>query len=70
MIAFNVFHSREKGIYCAVPEDQPVPPFIVGISWEFSEKIPEDELPDGAPESIRFHGFFIFHPFNRDKLAA
>jgi hypothetical protein len=70
MIAFNVFHSREKGIYCAVPEDQAVPAFIAGDGWEFSDKVPEDELPAGAPEGIRFQGFFIFHPFAKDKLAA
>ncbi|HEY7383855.1 MAG TPA: hypothetical protein VH743_09320 [Beijerinckiaceae bacterium] len=70
MIAYNVFQSREKGIYCAVPEDQPVPAFIVGESWEFSEKCGEDHLPKSAPESIRFGGFFIFHPFSIEKLAA
>ena len=70
MIAYNVFQSRAKGIYCAVPEDQPVPAFIVGESWEFSDKFGEDQLPETAPEGIRFSGFFIFHPFEREKLAA
>jgi hypothetical protein len=47
-----------------------VPHFIGGEAWEFSDKIDEDELPSGAPESVRFRGFFIFHPFATKKLAA
>jgi hypothetical protein len=70
LIAFNLFRNRLSGIYCAVPEDQAVPPFIGGEGWEFSDKIDEDKLPSGAPESVRFHGFFIFHPFAAEKLAA
>jgi hypothetical protein len=70
MIAYNVFQSREQGLYCAVPEDQPVPAFIVGESWEFSDKFAEEELPKTAPEVIRFTSFFLFHPFETDKLAA
>jgi hypothetical protein len=70
LIAYNLFRSRLGGIYCAVPEDQAVPAFISGEGWEFTDKIEEDELPRGAPESVRFHGFFIFHPFASEKLAA
>jgi len=70
VIAYNLFRSRLSGIYCAVPEDSAVPPFVRGDDWEFCEKIAADEMPQVAPEGVRFHGFFIFHPFPADKLAA
>ena len=62
VVAYNLFRSGLHGIYCAVPEDTPVPAFISGESWEFIEKI--------ASEGVRFQGFFIFHPFEAEKLVA
>lgn len=41
--AFNLFRRRESpDLFCAVPEDRVVPPFIEGESWEFGGRIAAD----------------------------
>ena len=41
--AFNLFRRKdEPELFCAVPEDRAVPPFIAGESWEFGGKIAAD----------------------------
>jgi hypothetical protein len=73
MLAYNVFRTRGNDVYCVVPEDRPVPAFVSSEAWEFSGKSTEDltaRLPKAANVALRFNGYYIFHPFQRPKLAA
>ena len=72
--AFNLFRRRESpDLFCAVPEDRVVPPFIEGESWEFGGRIAADsrEQPgfDGsvASRAARFNGFYLFQGWNHCK---
>ncbi len=72
MLAYNVFRTREIDVYCAVPEDRPVPAFVASKAWEFSGKL--DQRASARPRAmlvaVRFNGFYIFHPFEPPKLAS
>jgi hypothetical protein len=73
MLAYNVFRTREIDVYCAVPEDRPVPAFVGSHVWEFSGKLDESpsmKLPNCFKIAVRFNGFYIFHPFDRPKLSS
>ena len=50
---------------CAVPEDLPVPRFVTSKAWEFRGTIPEGTVhsPRATEVSVRFNGFYIFHPY-------
>ena len=59
---YSVFrHRLATDLFCAVPEDRPVPTFIEAMSWTFGGRT--DALPEGAfdPEAaataMRFIGF-------------
>ena len=40
--AYNLFRcKRSLGLFCAVPEDYPVPAFVDGHGWEFAGKVEE-----------------------------
>jgi hypothetical protein len=70
MLACNVFRTHTRDLYCAVPEDQPVPPFVGGTRWEFVGRLAELSAvrPSKAmTAAIRFNGFYIFHPRNKQK---
>ena len=63
---YNLFRHREMSdLYCAVPEDRPVPPFIRGVHWEFAGAVggrsasPGFERPEAAL-SVRLNGFHLF----------
>jgi hypothetical protein len=67
------FSHREIDVYCAVPEDRPVPAFVGSRVWEFSGKLeerPTVKLPRSLRVAIRFNGFYIFHPFEKPKLTS
>jgi hypothetical protein len=66
--AYNIFRTRLDGVYCAVPEDRPVPAFVGNRAWEFRGKLDETSsavLPRSLKVALRFNGFYIFHPFQR-----
>jgi hypothetical protein len=65
---YNLFRRREEqDLYCAVPEDRPVPRFVAGEEWEYRGRVVEDRpLPagfrlDAAQVSARFNGYYLFH---------
>ncbi|ANY85086.1 hypothetical protein BB934_43575 (plasmid) [Microvirga ossetica] len=52
--------------FCAVPEDRPVPGFLVRGEWRFERALrPSDLSPAGFEErgaqaGVRFNGFYLF----------
>ena len=73
MLACNVFRTQVIGVYCAVPEDRPVPAFVGSRVWQFSGKLDESsgtKLPKSFKIALQFIGFYIFHPFDTPKLAS
>src|SRR3954454_24333957 len=81
---FNLFRHREMSdLYCAVPEDRPVPPFIRGERWEFAGAVGGRFAPAGferteAVLSVRLNDFPRFQMIgplrspqvSKDRLAA
>jgi hypothetical protein len=72
--AFNLFRRKEEPeLFCAVPEDRAVPPFIAGEAWEFGGKIAADAHSqpgfDGsvASRAARFNGFYLFQGWTNCK---
>ena len=70
MQAYNLFRRKEHNeVYCAVPEDCIVPPFVTGDLWEFGGKLDGQRgIPIGFDEraalaGVRFNGFYLFHAF-------
>jgi hypothetical protein len=65
-LTYNLFRRRSEGdLFCAVPEDVPVPNFIETGEWEFSGKACGSESPSGfdaaaAKISARYNGFHLF----------
>jgi hypothetical protein len=64
---YNVFQHRIKPeLFCAVPVDQPVPPFILWEQWAFSQSLhpsvpcPSGFRPQAAQDGARFNGFYLF----------
>ena len=64
---YNLFRRKlEEDLYCAVPEDRPVPGFV-GENWEFRGRVGEAEaapsgfVPDAAQAATRAIGYYIFH---------
>jgi hypothetical protein len=64
---FNLFRNRLRPqLVCAVPEDRPVPAFVVAEGWQFDECLRPYETPPGfhtraAATGVRFRGFYLFH---------
>lgn len=64
---YNLFiNKRRPEIFCAVPEDRPVPGFLEGERWSFVYPVrPSDAGPPGfddkaARAGARFNGFYLF----------
>ncbi|HEX8165537.1 MAG TPA: hypothetical protein VF601_07075 [Beijerinckiaceae bacterium] len=64
---YNLFRRKlEQDLYCAVPEDRPVPGFVAG-EWEFRGRVGEaDPVPGGfraeaARAAERADGYYLFH---------
>jgi hypothetical protein len=73
MSTYNVFRTREIDFYCAVPEDRPVPAFLVASAWQFSGRLddrPTVKMPKSLKVAMRFNGFYIFHPFEPPTLVS
>ncbi|WP_230533603.1 hypothetical protein [Microvirga roseola] len=65
---YNLFrNSQRPGLLCAVPEERPVPEFLVEEKWEFERCLrPSDPSPPGfharaAAAGVRFNGFYLFY---------
>ncbi|WP_371680064.1 hypothetical protein [Microvirga sp. KLBC 81] len=68
--AYNLFRSRlESDLFCAIPEDRPVPIFIEAPNWTYAGRA--DALAQGvfdleaARTAVRFNGFYLFVALNR-----
>jgi hypothetical protein len=66
--AYNLFQNKERPeLICAVPQDRPVPQFLVAERWSFARSLhPEESAPPGfrdraATTGARFSGFYLFH---------
>jgi hypothetical protein len=63
---YNVFRRRDvPDLYCAVPEDRVVPPFIGG-GWEFTGRFNEGTTAalgfrgDWARSGVHLNGYYLF----------
>jgi hypothetical protein len=65
VLTYNLFrHKTDTGLYCAVPEDLPVPTFITKEEWVYLCPISRKVLAryDAAAErSVMAHETFLFH---------
>jgi len=66
MLTFNLFqHKDEPGLYCAVPEDRPVPAFLTGDEWGYADTMDAKALSGFdatvASASAKASGFYLFH---------
>lgn len=62
---YNLFSLQKKpDLYCAVPDDRPVPRFIASPEWEFRGTTDESALGPvrsrAAASGVRLNGFFLF----------
>jgi hypothetical protein len=64
---YNLFRRKaEQHLYCAVPEDRPVPRFVDGCDWEYRGCVAENNAPpagfrdDAAAAAVRSTGYYIF----------
>lgn len=64
---YNLFRNRQRPeLLCAVPEDRPVPGFVVAERWSVLRPLrPRDVPPPGfhsraASAGVRFNGFYLF----------
>jgi hypothetical protein len=71
-VTYNIFrHGDDPAILCAVPNDKPVPSFVVGPAWSFERAIPvEEELTEGfrpklARAASNLNGFYVCVAFRR-----
>ena len=68
---YNLFRRKpEEDLYCAVPEDRPVPGFVAG-EWEFRGRVAETDPPpsgfriDSAQAATRLSGYYVFHTWRQ-----
>lgn len=66
MLTYNLFrHKDEADLYCAVPEDRPVPVFLTEEKWEYSRSLDVRTLSGfdstAASTSAKTNGFYLFH---------
>jgi hypothetical protein len=66
--AYNLFRNKERPkLVCAVPEDHPVPSFVVTDGWFFEHRLDRSDVPPpgfqnrAASVGVRFNGFYLFH---------
>ena len=49
MQTYNLFRRQhEEDLYCAVPEDVPVPPFVTDERWEWAQSLDVSQLSGSA----------------------
>lgn len=75
MRAYNLFCRADRDeLICAVPEDRPVPSFIMGPPWDFVGRIQESVIEsmgfnhDAAEASVQWNGFYLFQLINVSDL--
>lgn len=63
---YNLFSRKDApDLYCAVPEDRPVPSFI-DCDWQFkgslasSQRVPGGFIPPVAAAGVRMNGYYVF----------
>jgi hypothetical protein len=66
MHTYNLF--RRKGaadLFCAVPQDVPVPNFVTAVEWEYARPLDVGTLSAfdaaAAETSAAANGFYLFH---------
>jgi hypothetical protein len=65
--AYNLFRNKERAeLFCAVPEDRPIPSLIVAEAWTFERILRiHDVAPPGFHEraaraGVRYNGFYLY----------
>jgi hypothetical protein len=69
MLAYNLFrHKDDMGLYCAVPEDMPVPAFLTKDEWVYSYPIDHKALArfDAAAQSFTTANEIFLFQLNRE----
>jgi hypothetical protein len=66
MLTYNMFrHKDEADLYCAVPQDQPVPAFLTEDKWDYAHSLDIRTLSGfdaaAASASAKANGFYLFH---------
>lgn len=64
MQTYNLFRRQnEEDLYCAVPEDVPVPPFVTDERWEWTQSLDVSQLSGfdakAAEISANRNGFYL-----------
>ncbi|MBL0404256.1 hypothetical protein JKG68_09780 [Microvirga aerilata] len=74
--AYNLFRNKQRPkLFCAVPEDRPVPGFIDVDAWAFERVLrSQDVAPSGfqdraARAGVRYNGFYLFQATTREGSA-
>ena len=72
--AYNLFRNKERPeLFCAVPEDRPIPSLIVAKAWTFESFLrTHDVAPPGfhdrgAKVGVRYNGFLPFSGHRSNK---
>ena len=75
MTTYNLFRHRDRPeLICAVPEDAPVPAFIIGPPWELAGGIDDATVSsvafdrEAAGMGARYNGFYLFQLINASDL--
>lgn len=65
---YNLFRNTQRPeLLCAVPEDRPIPAFVVAGEWSFfcplrsSNDAPRGFNHRAAGVGVRFNGYYLFH---------
>jgi len=66
MRAYNRFRRKgEADLFCAVPENVPVPTCVTADEWEYARRLDLEALSgfdaDAALVSAAANGFYLFH---------
>ncbi|PVE21167.1 hypothetical protein DC522_28145 [Microvirga sp. KLBC 81] len=66
MRTYNLFRRKDAAdLYCAVPENVPVPAFVTEDRWEYAQSLDIGTLSgfdaDAAQVSSEANGFYLFH---------
>jgi len=66
MRAYNLFRRRgEADLFCAVPQDLPVPNFVTADEWDYARPLDIETLSafdaTAAQTSAAANGFYLFH---------
>lgn len=66
MLTYNLFRNKDVAdLYCAVPQDQPVPTFLTEDKWNYDRALDIRTLSGfdaaAASASAKINGFYLFH---------